>query len=314
MLTWNEKRQLTKLAAWYYIDGWTHEQIAAKLGVSRPVVSKQLQKAREIGIIDFYIESETETTLSLENKLKKKFELTYIKVIPNNTNLSSLNAHIMKAAVQYLTTRLPHIASLGIGWGNTMFDLVAEFPYRPFASLHIVPLIGGISASTKKIHSNDLVTQLAKKLMCSYSYLYSPFLATTLEMKEQLLQIPEIAQTLSEARQVDLAVVGIGVASKSATLSKVGYLSEEDVLALEKSNVAGDITSCFFDKTGNEISCSFNLRTIGIGLKELRAIPEVVGIAYEKEKVASAYISLKHKYLNSFITNEDTALSLLNMP
>lgn len=46
MLSWEERRSLVKIANLYYNDGWTQEQIAKKLGVSRPVISKSLQKAR----------------------------------------------------------------------------------------------------------------------------------------------------------------------------------------------------------------------------------------------------------------------------
>lgn len=311
MLTWIEKRQLTKLATWHYIDGLTHEEIANKLGISRPVVSKQLQRARDLGIIDFYIENETHTTAKLAADLRSKFGLTYIKVIPAAHTLALEKAAIMKAAVLYLLQRFPNISSLGIGWGNTMFDLVQEFPYHPFVHLNIIPLIGGIGASTKKIHSNDLASLLAKKLMCSYAYLYSPFIATSPEMQEQLLQIPEIQQTLNRARHVDLAIVGLGMANKSATLSQIGYLSEEDVRELEQAKVMGDITSYFFDQCGREIDSTFQAKTIGIGLKALQSIPEVLGIVYEQEKISSAYISLKYNYLNSFITNEATAQALL---
>lgn len=312
MLTWIEKRQLTKLVTWHYIDGWTHEEIAKKLGISRPVVSKQLQRARELGIIDFYIENETHTTVKLETDLKNKFDLTYVKVIPSFHNVTLEKATIMKAAVMYLLQRFSNITSLGIGWGNTMFDLVEEFPYHPFVHLNIIPLIGGIGTSMKKFHSNDLASLLAKKLMCNYAYLYSPFIATSREMKEQLLQIPEIHQTLTQARNVDMAIVGLGMANKSATLSQTGYLSEEDVCELERANVMGDITSYFFDQFGKEINSTFNSKTIGIGLKDLQSIPEVLGIVYSKDKIPSAYISLKYKYLNSIITSESLAYSLLH--
>ncbi|MDQ0202889.1 sugar-binding transcriptional regulator [Pectinatus haikarae] len=311
MLTWIEKRQLTKLATWYYIDGWTHEEIAGKLGISRPVVSKQLQRARDIGIIDFYIENETRNTIKLESDLKRKFSLTYVKVVPSNHTLVLEKAAIMKVTVLYLLQRFSTIASLGIGWGNTMSSLVEEFPYHPFAHLKIIPLIGGIGASSKNIHSNDLALLLAKKLMCDYAYLYSPFIATSHEMKESLLQIPEIHQTLMQAKNVDLAIVGLGIANQSATLSKIGYLSETDVRELAQSNVIGDITSYFFNQSGQEINSEFSAKTIGIGLKNLKSIPEVLGISYDREKIPSAYVSLKYKYLNSFITNESTANSLL---
>jgi len=55
MLSWEERRQLVKTANLYYIEGMTQEQIAKKVGVSRPVISKPLQKAKEYGIVEVFI-------------------------------------------------------------------------------------------------------------------------------------------------------------------------------------------------------------------------------------------------------------------
>lgn len=68
MLSWEERRSLVKIANLYYNDGWTQEQIAKKLGVSRPVISKSLQKAREHKIIEIFIKDETVHTVNLEKK------------------------------------------------------------------------------------------------------------------------------------------------------------------------------------------------------------------------------------------------------
>lgn len=51
MLTDKELAGLVQAARLYYEDGLTQAQVAAKIGVSRPQVSKMLAHAREAGIV-----------------------------------------------------------------------------------------------------------------------------------------------------------------------------------------------------------------------------------------------------------------------
>jgi len=314
MLSWNERRLLTKISSWHYLDGWNHEKIAEKINVSRPVVSKLLQKARDTGIIDFYIDNSTEYSENLEAELKEVFCLKYAKVVSTKAiNDEVLKANIMKAGIKYLMSRFPSVTSLGMGWGNTMSELVSKFPYHPLEALHIVSLTGGTGPDTKKIHANDLATQLSKKLMCSHSYLYSPFIVDNVETKNELLSIPEISTTLNEGKNVDLAVVGMAAAGESPTLSQLGYLSDADAINLEELKAVGDINSCFFDMSGVEVESSFKSKNIGISLESLRQIPEVLSISYGSHRVQSLYICLKYQLVNSIITDELTAVSVLEM-
>lgn len=54
-MTPNDKRILVKVAYMYYDENMTQQEIADKLGVSRPSVSRMLQKARQNGIVEIKI-------------------------------------------------------------------------------------------------------------------------------------------------------------------------------------------------------------------------------------------------------------------
>ncbi|WP_394514346.1 sigma factor-like helix-turn-helix DNA-binding protein [Priestia aryabhattai] len=68
---WEERRQLVKVANLYYMDGWTQEQIAKKVGVSRPIISRILQKARDSKVVEVYIKDENIHTVELEQQFRK---------------------------------------------------------------------------------------------------------------------------------------------------------------------------------------------------------------------------------------------------
>ena len=74
-MRWEEKRDLVKIATWYYQYGWTQAQIAQKIGISRSIISKKLQDAKDLGIVEIFIKDETAYTVELEQKLESKFKL-----------------------------------------------------------------------------------------------------------------------------------------------------------------------------------------------------------------------------------------------
>ena len=55
MLSGKERTDLVNVARLYYEQGLTQDQVAKRIGVSRPLVSKMLTRAREAGIVHIEI-------------------------------------------------------------------------------------------------------------------------------------------------------------------------------------------------------------------------------------------------------------------
>src|SRR3954452_25327881 len=107
MLSWEERRQLVKVASFYYREGFTQEQIAKKIGVSRPIISRQLQKAKDYGIVEVFIKDESLQTVELEKELENRFHLKDSIVVPNNGRSSELiKKAVGQAAANYVTKKL----------------------------------------------------------------------------------------------------------------------------------------------------------------------------------------------------------------
>ena len=48
-------QKLAYVAQRYYLDDWKQSDIAKELGVSRPLVSRMLQEARELGVVKIMV-------------------------------------------------------------------------------------------------------------------------------------------------------------------------------------------------------------------------------------------------------------------
>ncbi|MGE8203736.1 sugar-binding transcriptional regulator [Heyndrickxia sp. NPDC080065] len=312
MLSWEERRQLVKTANLYYIEGWTQEQIAKKVGVSRPVISKQLQKAKDFGIVEVFIKDESLHTVELEKELENRFQLKDAVVVPTEGYSSDLSKKaIGQAASNYVSKNLKNVNKIGISWGTTLAEVVKEYPYERRENIKIIPLVGGMGSQHVEIHANQLSYELAKKMHGSCSYLYIPAVIESAELKDRLVNMHDVKTVLEEGKKVDMALVGIGYPYQDSILRKVGYLNDEDIEEFRKAGVVGDISSRFLDVTGHPINHKINDKVIGITLEDLKQIQTVVGVAEGINKKESILGALKGNYLDVLIIDEPTASALL---
>ena len=75
MLSGKERTDLVNVARLYYEQGLTQDQVARRIGVSRPLVSKMLARAREAGIVHIEIRAADEGDAALLTALQAKYAL-----------------------------------------------------------------------------------------------------------------------------------------------------------------------------------------------------------------------------------------------
>ncbi|MDE5053167.1 sugar-binding transcriptional regulator [Niallia taxi] len=309
---WQEKRQLVKVSSMYYHDGLTQAQIAQKLGVSRPVISKLLQRAKDEGIVKIYIKDESVHTVELERQLEQYFGLSDAVVVPNN-GLSEEMAkrEVGQAGASYISNNIKDVKSIGISWGETLAHLVQEYPYERREDVTVVPLEGGMGVKQVQIHANQLANELAKKLQSTCTYLYAPAIVETEELKERLMGMEDVQTVLEIGRNVDVALIGIGNPYANSTLMRLGYLQEHDLTQLREVGTIGDIGFRFFDENGAPINDSLNTKVIGITLAEFQKIKKVIAVVEGQHKVESILGALKGKFIDVLITDELTASAII---
>ncbi|MBB5179903.1 DNA-binding transcriptional regulator LsrR (DeoR family) [Planomicrobium koreense] len=308
MMNWEERRQIVKVSRLYYFEGLTQAEIAKKIGVSRPVISKLLNKARESGIVEIYIKDENAHTVELEHQLEKKYGLKEVIVVPAaGRNPEMVKQSLGKAASFYISKNINGKKSLGISWGSTLAKFVQEYPFEQHQQLKIIPLVGGMGSKLVEIHSNLLAYQLAQKMNTTCSYLYAPAMVENAELKNRLVQSADIAMVLEEGRNVDMAVVGIGNPYEDSTMTTMEYLKKEDLQSLKQAGAVGDIGSRFYDQSGKQIKHPLNDLVIGLDINEYKQIPEVVGIVEGTHKVQSLKAALRGGFLDVLVIDDSTA-------
>jgi DNA-binding transcriptional regulator LsrR (DeoR family) len=307
-----EKKFLLKISRMYYFDEWTQAEIAGKVGVSRPIISKGLQKARSEGLVEIIIHDDGIYTIDLENKIESAFSLEDVIVVPTkDIAKEAARSALSKAAAGYVWKQLKDASRVGVSWGTTLHHMVREFPSDPQTHLKIFPLVGGMGSHRIELHSNQIAFELSKKLECNCESLYAPAIVETAEFRDLLLRTPEISGVLEEARNVDLALVGIGNPFSQSTMQVIGYVGDEEIKSLRKAKVVGDINSCFIRADGSIASNTINERVIGINTEDLKKTRKVIAVAEGLHKTDSIIAALKGGYITTLITEEHTAAAIV---
>ena len=90
--------------AWlYYVEGFTQEQIAEKLGVTRIKVMRTLAACAADGVVTTAINASTASQIRLERELEKRWGLAAAVVVPTPSNEASLEKSIGHAVAATVT-------------------------------------------------------------------------------------------------------------------------------------------------------------------------------------------------------------------
>ena len=88
-------------------------------------------------------------------------------------------------------------------------------------------------------------------------------------------------------------------------------ISWEEMNRLIEMGAVGDIALHFYDEQGNPIQTEMKERVIGISLEELKCIGRVVGVAGGTEKFHAILGAIRGGFINTLITDSQTARRLL---
>jgi DNA-binding transcriptional regulator LsrR (DeoR family) len=298
-----EDSLIIKTAWYYYIENMTQQKISEKLGISRMKVIKLLEKARQDGVIQFQISQERSRHLKVEQELIRRWNLKDAFVVPSVPGSSSLNDTIAKAAAMYISDRITENTYINIGYGDTLGRVINHLATITEAPLSAVSLTGGVSYYLPNTFSSKFNAKL---------YLYpAPLVVSTKELCSAMQNEPSVQEISRMVNLASMTVVGIGGIREDATIIKNGIFTKNDFLYLAMQGAVGDILSHFIDQDGNPIHTDIEDRLLSTSLTTLRTLPNVIGVAAGDSKVKAIRASLKGGYLNVLITDEQTALNLM---
>ncbi|HEX9108540.1 MAG TPA: sugar-binding domain-containing protein, partial [Longimicrobiales bacterium] len=137
---------LSKVSSLYYQRAQTQQEIADRLHLSRPKVSRLLQEALDLGIVQITVTPPQGLHVELEARLEEWYRLTEAQVVhvePEQPR-ELLVRHLGAAAAAYLARTVQPGETIGMAWGSTLAAMVQATSPMRVEGLRVVQVLGGI--------------------------------------------------------------------------------------------------------------------------------------------------------------------------
>ena len=306
-----DQRKFAARASWYYYKtGMNQGEIAKRLGINRARVINILNEARKDGTVTFHVSGEDAKLMALEVQLKEKWGLRDAFLTPEVSDEELKNALSM-AGAQYLEMNLPSKESLiALGWGETISGITRNLGRVIPERTSFVTLCGGVMHYLSEHTPANVGTPLSGFLY-PFHVIPTPLMVGSPELRDQLLNEPEVQHVMNMAQLADIAMVGIGSLKTSTEFEGFGYKSQKELNLLKKRGAVGEMHGEYFNSVGEPLELQHHHRLISIRLETLRKMKHVVGVAGGADKIEALQAALKGGFIHSLITDEMTARSLL---
>lgn len=300
-------RRLALVARRYYLEDRKQSDIAQELGVSRPLISRMLSEARDLGVVKITIQEPGGEASDLLERLRQYSGLRDGVLVEDGADNDETNQRISEGAVSLL--RQLRTRCLGVGWGYLIGQLVTwlqKHPQENSTVTDICPLVGNASIPARNYQSNENVRLIAQQLGAAPHFLYLPALPESLEEKQLLCSTEVYRQIQTQWSRMDTALVNIGDYPSSpdfASLVRYGSL-------LQQEHTCGRLLIYYFNEEGKVIRSDQDF-AIQIPLETLRQCPNIIGVCSANTSVKALRGALRSGLFSHIVTRAVLAKELL---
>lgn len=269
--------RLIEAARLYYEENMTQQAVAARLGVSRPMVSVLLREARTTGIVTITINRAASQTPLIARRLESLFSIKKAIVVPALNNHSQTDAAVTAAAYRFCFDGDTQPENTGVGWGHMMGQLADYAEGTKKKTLRgqptIFPLIGSIGASYRGYRTNEIVALLAAQTGMKAEFLHMPAFFESEEELNAFAATKACGDIFRRWDAMDRAVISV---SNCAAYPDLG-VEYRFGARLTQNACTGRVLAHYFDADGRIIAAKVD-NVLQPSIERLRNVPEVTAV------------------------------------
>lgn len=303
-----KQKKLAYVARRYYLEDQRQSDIAKELGVSRPMVSRMLAEARELGVVEITVHDTGTRTATLLERLRLSTSIRGGVLVEDGADEDATNQLLSQGAVELL--RQLETRRLGVGWGYLIGQLVTwleKHPQPDSTVTDICPLVGNANIPARNYQSNENVRLMAQQLGAAPHFLYLPALPEGVEEKQLLCSTEVYRQIHQQWEQLDTALVNIGNYPSSpdfASLVRYGSL-------LQQYRACGRMLVYYFNEEGTVIQSDQDF-AIQVPLDTLRQCPRIIGVCSANTGAKALLGALRSGVFTHLVARSELVRSLLD--
>ena len=305
--------KLIRAAELYYERNLSQREIANILDTSRSKVSRLLAEAREVGIVDITINRPIEKLPQLSEDIRKTFNLRDAVVVAAGETYTDSLRNVAKAAAELLLSIVEPESTIGITFGQTLYHTVQAIEESPVEGVEIVQMVGALGEGESQIDGPEIALRMAEKLHGTYRYVHAPAVVENQEVRDVLMQLPQIQETMNRAANADIMLQGIGsLAEEMSSLERAGYISSEERAMYLEQGAVGHLLAKLIDSEGNEVD-AFNNRVVAMPFEHMRKAKWSIGISASPIKAPAVLAAIHGQYFNTLVIDNRSAEKVLNL-
>jgi DNA-binding transcriptional regulator LsrR (DeoR family) len=310
-------RLVTKVARLYHARGMRQVEIAERLQLSQPRVSRLLGQAEDLGIVRNLVAVPSELNRDLEEGLRQAYGLEDVHVVDAVTDDDTeLAADLGSAAAPFFAAAIaaPDVRAVGfMPWSRTLRHAVeAMRPMRSVAG-RIVEMLGDLGAPTLQQDVAHLTQRLASLTGAEPAFLRVPGVVATSALRVALLLgDPHAQKAMRLLDSLDLALLSVGPCEVVAPLrAGDNYFSDEQFGQARDAGAVGQICLRFIGPDGAAVRTPLDDLVVGVTAEQLRRVPNRWAAAGGKSKYAVVRAALVGRWIDCLVTDTATARHLL---
>jgi DNA-binding transcriptional regulator LsrR (DeoR family) len=317
-----ELRQMVRCLELYHRQQRSQKDIAKTLGVSAATVSRLLKRAFDEGLVR--VELDLPRIPRLEAALVDVFGLREAVVVATGGR-GDVREEIGLAAAAYFESVAADGMRIGLSCGFTLYQMIRSLRDRRFRDLTLYPLSGESTLRLVDLFPNTLVGIMAAKYRPHVTAYALPVqhlasLGQVERLRRRLMRDPEIRRIYEAARNVDIALVGIGmIAEQTPGFCALAESYGVSVKRLRQLGVVGEINYQPFNADGRIVEKpelrALMRRILSVGADRLQALSRradrrVIAIAGGRSKVDAIRGALRGRFMNVLVTDDEVASAL----
>lgn len=302
--------RITQVAKLYYNENLTQNEIAKRMNISRPMVSVILSEARSMGIVTITVNDVANSMQLLERRIKERFALKKVIVVSDEAPSSTTDFEVAKAACYYCFGGGVDDAVIGVGWGSMigkLTDYAESLDTHMSKTGRIFPLIGGIGASYRSYHTNEIVRVLSAFTGLTADYCYLPAFFDSQAEREYAELLENYRRYKENCAEMDMAIINV---SNYPSYPDLGVVYRYEDL-LSKHKAVGRFLAHYYDEGGKLIAPKID-NVLQATIDELKATKNVVALCSNHLPPASVIGALRVGVINSLVLPETLASKVMS--
>ena len=298
---------LVEVSRLYYELGETQNEVADRLGLTRPHVSRLLKRARAEGVVEIRIIDRDAVASPAAAELADRFSLAAVHLAPSLAGPEDLTRRIvgrLGAGILRSSVRDGTIVGIGDGASVSAVTDALEDAVTPIRAT-VVPLAGGYWSTGP---DRDPFRRVADAFGAQPHGLMAPGLLDDAQTKRALERHAGVRAVIDLWERIDVALFGIGGPSWG-----VASLGPDVTRELTDRAAVGEILIAPFDIRGTFLCPALRERVLAFDARALHDVPVAIGIAAGERKVGPILGALRSGAVKTLVTDVATAEAVVRL-